>query len=128
MWHAVWNEIFLSGLYRNPLPIDDQGITALHHEHIFVVSVDMLCGCCSFTAGPKRHLASVSAVENITFNAWGSLIGRCDLVRGLFHELGKIVHSCKILSHSDWIGQEWNLIKRRRGTAALPSLFLLIPN
>jgi hypothetical protein len=56
------------------------------------------------------------------------LIGRRDPVRGLLHELGKIVHSCKILSHSAWIGQEWNFTKRRRGTAALPSLFLLIPN
>lgn len=114
MRHAAWNEIFLSGLHRNPLPIDDQGITALHYEHIFVESVGVLCGYRSFSAGPKRHLASVFAVENITLNAWGRLTGANDPVCRMLHEFREIVHNCKLLSH--WIRRK-NHSKRKKGTA-----------
>ncbi len=93
---AAWNEIFFSGLHRNPLPIDDQGIAALHNDHVFVVIVDMRRRYRIFTAAPKRHLASVSAVEDVPLNAWGRLTGDCDPVCRMFHEFWEIVHSCTV--------------------------------
>lgn len=93
--HAAWNEIFLSGLHLNLFSIDNQRIAALHNEHIFVVNVDMWRRCRSFTAGPIRHLASISAVEDITLNTWGRLTVSHDPVGGIFHEFGKIVHGAQ---------------------------------
>jgi hypothetical protein len=118
VWYAAWNEIFLSSPYRNPLSIDDQRIAALYDEHVFVVFVDMSRGCRGFTTGPKRHLAPVSAVEDKTLNAWGRLIGPCDLVRGMLHEFREVFHSFRILSNS-------SKRKKRDGCYAVP--LLLIP-
>ena len=97
--HAARDEVFLPGLHWNPLSIDDQGITALHNDHVFVVVVGMCSGCRSFAAGPKRHLAPVCSVEDVTLNAWSRLIGPRDPVCGMLHEFGEAVHGYRVLSH-----------------------------
>jgi hypothetical protein len=51
--NAVRNEVFFAGPYWNSLAIDDQGIAALHNDHVFVVIVSVCHRCCSFTASPK---------------------------------------------------------------------------
>src|ERR1039457_3602881 len=38
------------------------------HRHVVV---GVCRGCRSFTAGPKRHLASVRSVEYVIFDSWG---------------------------------------------------------
>jgi len=83
--------MFLTGVQRNSLTLNDQGVTALYHDHVFVVVVSMFRGWCCFAADPKRHLASVRSVKYITFNARGGLIGSRYPVRGMLHELRKIV-------------------------------------
>src|SRR5579862_6283569 len=47
----------------------------------------------SFVARPKRHLASVDAVENVPFDPWGGLIAARDAVCRRLHEFGKCVPS-----------------------------------
>ena len=73
MLNAARNKILLTGLHRNSLLIDDQGIATLHNEHVFVVIVYMRSRCRRLTAGPKRHLAFIGAVEDIPLNAWSRL-------------------------------------------------------
>src|SRR6266498_5464332 len=75
MQYAPRDEVLLSGLQRNPLPVNDQGIAALDHDHVFVVVVGVRCGSRSFTAGPKRHLAAICPIEYVTLDSWGGLIG-----------------------------------------------------
>jgi hypothetical protein len=69
------------------------------------------CGCRSFMASPKCHLAPVCSVEDVTLNARSRLIGPLDTICRIFHEFGKIVHGCKTLSHSG---------KRRRYSSECP--------
>jgi hypothetical protein len=92
--HATRDEIFFSGPDRNPLTIDDQGVTALHNDHVFVVIVGVGSGCSGLTAGPKCHLASICSIEDKALYAWSRLIGLRDLIGGMPHELGKIFHGC----------------------------------
>jgi hypothetical protein len=90
--NSARNQIFLSDFYWNPLSIDDHGIAALHDEHVFVEVVRMSCGLRGFPAGPERHLAPVSTLEDITFNARSRLIGPSDPVRRITHEFREFVH------------------------------------
>ena len=39
--YAARYEVLFSRLHWNPLRLDDQGVAALHDQHIFVVIVDM---------------------------------------------------------------------------------------
>jgi len=94
--NSAWNQNFLSGLHRHPLIVDDQGVAAFDDDHILVVGVDMGRRRRSLSAGPKRHLASVCAIEDITLNAWSRLIGPGDSVRRILHEFREIVHDCKL--------------------------------
>jgi hypothetical protein len=95
--HATRYEVFLPGPHRDPLSVDDQGITALHHDHVFVIGVDVCRGCSRFTAGPKRHLTPVRSIEHVTFDARSGLVGCRDPVRRMSHEFGEIVHGRKSL-------------------------------
>jgi hypothetical protein len=54
VWDAARDEIFLPGVHWDPLSIDDQGLAALHNNHVFIVIVSVYRGCSSFTAGPER--------------------------------------------------------------------------
>src|SRR5437016_4226673 len=94
------DQVLLSGFEWNPLPLDDQGIAALNNDHIFVVVVRVRCGDRSFRATPKRHLAPVCPIEYVTLDSWGRLIGLRNSVSWMFHELGKVVHGCELVSHS----------------------------
>ena len=95
MRHATRDEIFFSGPHRNSLALDDQGITTLHNDHVFVVIVGMWRGSCGLTAGPKCHLASVCSIEDKPLYAWSRLIGLRNFIGGMLHELGKIFHGRK---------------------------------
>jgi len=91
---ASRDDVFFPGPDRNSLAIDDQGIAALHNDHVFVVIVGVGRGCGGLRAAPKRHLASVRSVEDKTLNAWSRLIGFRDFVGGMLHEFWKIFHGC----------------------------------
>jgi hypothetical protein len=99
MRYAARDEVFLPGIHWNALSVDDQGIATLHNDHVFVVIVSVCRGCRSFTAGPKRHLASACSIEYVTFDSWGRLIGFRDPVCRISHELGEIVHSYETVLH-----------------------------
>jgi hypothetical protein len=73
MRYAARDEVFLPGIHWNALSVDDQGIATLHNDHVFFVIVSVCRGCRSFTAGPKRHLASACSIEYVTFDSWGRL-------------------------------------------------------
>jgi hypothetical protein len=97
--YAAGDEVLLSSRQWNPLSVNDQGVAALNHDHVFIVIVDVRCGSRSFTAGPKRHLAPIRPIEYVTLDSWGGLIGLRNPVRWMFHELRKIVHSCELVPH-----------------------------
>src|ERR1019366_9649208 len=99
MRHAARDNVFLPTLYWNALSADDQGITPLHNQHVFVVVVGVCRGCRGFTAGPKRYLTSIRSIEYVTFDSWGRLIGFRDFVRGMPHEFAEIVHSHRTVLH-----------------------------
>lgn len=99
MQYATRDEVLLSSAQWNPFPINDQGIAALDHDHVFVVIVDVRSGSRGLAAGPKRHLAPIRSIEYVPFDSWGGLIGLRNPVCWMFHEFGKIVHSCELVSH-----------------------------
>lgn len=86
------NEIFLACIYRNALSLNEERVATLHDKHVFVIIVHMLAGNCVFSARPKRHLASVLPVENVTFNAGCRLSRTRNSVGRMLHELGKRMH------------------------------------
>src|ERR1035437_802281 len=45
MEDAPRDEVLLARLHRNPLPVDDEGVTALHDGHILIEGVSMRLGC-----------------------------------------------------------------------------------
>jgi hypothetical protein len=44
-------------------------------------------------ASPKRHLASVRPIEDVTFDSWCRLISLHNPIGAIFHEFGEIVHA-----------------------------------
>ncbi len=66
--HTPWDEIFLSGPYRNSLPVDNPRIAALLNDHVFVVIVSMGRRCRGFMASPEGHLAPIYPIEYITLH------------------------------------------------------------
>src|ERR1035441_2928766 len=91
---AARNEVFFPGPDRYSLAIHDQGIAALHDDHVFVVIVGVRRGCGGLRADPKRHLASVRSIEDKTFYPRSRLIGFRYFVGGMLHEFWKIFHGC----------------------------------
>src|SRR5690349_11205685 len=73
--HSAPNEVFVSSIQRNPIAIDDQGIAALHNEHVFVVVVHMLRGSCVVGARPERHLDPITSVKHVSLDSWSGLVG-----------------------------------------------------
>src|SRR5437016_4037273 len=116
---ATWNEVLLSSADRNPLSTNDQGVTTLHNQHVFVVFMNVDGRGSSFAACPKCHLASVHAIESVTSNARCRLIRGCDLVDGVLHEFREVVHSCDPLLHfggqdrKSSIGTSFHPVRRR---------------
>ena len=100
MEHAPRNQVLLSGWHGDTLSLNDQRVAALDDDHILVVVVDMRGGGRGLTTGPERHLASVRAIEHVTLDSWGRLIGLRNPVCRMLHEFGEIVHSRELLSHS----------------------------
>jgi len=90
--HAPRDEVFFSRHQWNPLRADDQRVAALDHHHVLIAVVSVRRGWRAFATGPKRHLASVNPIEDVTLDARSRLIGFRDPVGGIFHEFGKIVH------------------------------------
>ena len=54
MSYAARNKILAAGVYGNFLAINDQGVTALHHQHVFVIVVD---GVADEAASPQVQKA-----------------------------------------------------------------------
>jgi len=77
---------------RNPLFINDQRVATLHDEHVFVIIMHMLGGDCVFRTRPKRHLASVFPIEDVTLNSRRRVIRTRNSVSRMFHELGEDIH------------------------------------
>lgn len=69
MWGASANEVLSSGTYRNAFLIDNQREATLHDVYIFVEIVNLSSGGCGFAACPKRHLAAIHAIEDVTLNS-----------------------------------------------------------
>ncbi len=93
MCYATRNEVFLTCIYWNTPSVDDESIATLHDKHVFVALMHMLCRRRVLGASPKRHLASIDPVEDITFDTGRRLIGAHDSVCRIFHEIGKRVHA-----------------------------------
>jgi len=91
--HTAWNQVLLASFDGNPLPINQQCVAALHNQHVLMKVMDMLCGTCGLSASPKRHLAFIGSVEDISFDTGSRLIRSGDPVRGIPHELRKSVHA-----------------------------------
>jgi hypothetical protein len=70
--HTARNQILLASFDRNAPSINQQCVTALHNQHVLIKFMDMLCGSCSLSASPKRHLAFVGSVKHVSFDT-----GRC---------------------------------------------------
>lgn len=93
VYHPTWNQILLPFLHRNPFSANDEGIATLHNEHVFVVIVNVFPRRSCLSACPDRHLASICPVEHIAFYSRSGLLGWCDSVRWVLHELRKVLHS-----------------------------------
>src|ERR1035441_3617182 len=91
---ATGNVVFHSSSDGNPISINNQGVAALYHEHIFIKFVNMGGRGSGLGACPKRHLTAVRAVEHVTLNALSCLIRLCDPVERMFHEFRKVAHGC----------------------------------
>lgn len=98
--NAARYHVLLSCLHRYALPIHEQRVAALDHQHIFVVVVDVLRGRRRFLACPERHLAAVGSVEYVSLDSRRRLVSVRNPVRRLFHERREIshksIHNCRI--------------------------------
>jgi hypothetical protein len=54
---------------RDSLTINDRRVAASHNDHVFVVVAYMRCGNHRLAASPKRHLADVGPVKDVTFHS-----------------------------------------------------------
>lgn len=93
VYHPTRNQILLPFLHRNPFSANDEGIATLHNEHVFVVIVNVFHRRSCLSACPDRHLASICPVEHIASCSRSGLLGCCDSVRWMLHELRKVLHS-----------------------------------
>src|SRR5271165_6720648 len=75
MRHSPRDEVFVSGAERNALPIDNQCVASLHHDHVFVEFVRVGRGGSGLAARPKCHLAPAGAVEHVALDSRRRLIG-----------------------------------------------------
>jgi hypothetical protein len=98
MHHSPRDEIFVAGVQRNALLIDNQGVASLHYNHVFVVVMSMRSRRRCLATRPKSHLAPVNSVEDVALDSQCRLIYCGDPVCRMLHELGEIIHG-RILSH-----------------------------
>src|SRR5271155_2504119 len=98
---SSWYEIFLPSPDGNSLVVNDQRITALHNDHVFVEIVHMRLRACSFMTGPESHLTAVRAIEKISFRSRSSLTGCGDSISGTLHKTREVVH--RFSSTVDWL-------------------------
>ena len=90
---APWNEVFLPCVHRNPLPVNNQRVAALHDQHVFIEFVIVSGRRSGLVARPECHLASVQAVKDVAFNTGSCLIRGRNPVCRVLHEFREVVHS-----------------------------------
>jgi hypothetical protein len=91
--HTARNQKLLTSLDGDAFSINQQCVATLHNQHVLIKFMEMLCGSCGLSASPKRHLAPIGSVEDVSFDTGGRLIRPNDPVRGVPHELRKAVHA-----------------------------------
>ncbi len=69
MPESLWYEIFLSGFDGDAFVINDEGVAALYHDHVFVVIMHMRCGNSGLVASPECHLTPICSVKDVTLDA-----------------------------------------------------------
>jgi hypothetical protein len=89
--HSPRDEVLFSRPQRNFLPIKDQRVTSLDHNHVLIELMHVL-RCLS--ARPKRHLAPIRAVEYISFHSGRRLSAGGNPVCRMFHERREFFHGC----------------------------------
>ena len=91
--YTARNQVFLTSFDKNASAINQQRVATLHHQHVLIEFMDVFSGGCGLIARPKRHLASVGSVEDVSFDTRSRLIRPNDPVRGVPHELREAVHA-----------------------------------
>src|SRR5215470_18943354 len=86
------DEVLLTSSDGDPFAINDQRITALHNDKVFIVVMDMRRGYRGLVAGPECHLTPIHSVKNIALHPRSRLTARCDLVCGTLHKAWEIIH------------------------------------
>ena len=81
-------EVLLPRFQADALPLDEQGATTLHNDHVLIVVMNMFGSFSSFAAGPESHWAPVRTAVRVTFNSRCMLSDPMDWV---LHERGKIM-------------------------------------
>ncbi len=74
MFYTACNEILISAVQGDALPVDDKRIAAFEDNHIFVVVVNVRSGLRCFAASPESHLVPVNSIEDETFGVWHRLV------------------------------------------------------
>jgi len=92
-------QLFSSGIQRNVQSIDDEGIATLHDDHVLVELMRMRGRRRCLTAGPKRHLAPVRSVENVSFHSGCCIVRGRDPVCRVLHEHREIIHDGDSSTH-----------------------------
>jgi hypothetical protein len=92
MRESLGDKIFLPGSDRDSPAVDHQRVTAVNHNYVFVIFVDVRRGFRNLVASPERHLAAVCAIKNVTLDAGSRLAAGRNLICTGFHELRKIAH------------------------------------
>ena len=92
-------KVLVTRIEPNSLAVDYQRVRALHHSHILVVLMEMRLGGGGLRTSPEGHLRAICSIEYKSLHAWRRLTGHLNLVRGVLHECGEIIHSRELVSH-----------------------------
>jgi hypothetical protein len=90
---SLRDEILVASSNRDALAINNQGIAALHDNHVFVEVMHVWRRRGRFPASPECHLAPVHSIKDVPFYPRSRLTAGCDPVGGMLHEIWEIVHS-----------------------------------
>jgi hypothetical protein len=91
--NATSNEVFLTSIQGDAVPIDNQGIATLYHYHVLIEFMNVFRRDRGLRTSPERHLALVGSVKHVAFDAGSRLTGADDFVRRIPHELRKFFHA-----------------------------------
>ena len=87
-----FNQEFLTGSQRKFDFTDYHSVLSLHHYHIFVIPVGMFSGISTYRICPIGDLAAISAVKDVTLDAFCVLLMSGNFVRRMLHKFRKVVH------------------------------------